>query len=32
MQGYQQVRMNLGVLGCEDARIQADTHKPGSMT
>ena len=32
MQGYQQACMNLMVWGCENARIQVNTHKPGNMT
>ena len=32
MWGYQRANMNMRVWGCEDARIQASTHKPGNTT
>ena len=30
--GHQQTRINPRVSGCEDARMQANTNKPGNMT
>ena len=31
MQGYNQAHMNLGIWGCKDARVQANTYEPGDM-
>ena len=31
MQGYKLTHMNLKISGCEDARIQANTHEPEDL-